>query len=357
MSQILVMFTGGTIGSKNNNGAISVNEAGSYHLIDAYMASPLKREADLETVQPMNILSENIVPSDWNTLIAAIRAVDQSSYDGIIVTHGSDTLAYSAALLSFALCDLTIPLVLVASNYPLGDERANGLSNFAAAVDFISEDAAPGVFVTYRNNKGETIVYLGSRIKQCESFTDQFDSPYSVPYGIMSGGRLVRHDHPFNPAHEELRARQPVSSPWLEGGEGIQSVMLYIRPFPGLNYTYYDFSRHKPKAVLHDLFHSGTANASGLDSHSLLQFARYCAEHGVDLYLCPLKDSSEAMYASSIRLLEAGAVFIENMSVEAALMKLTLAYSLPLGTEEIRAFIMEQPLFYEFVANHGKMSV
>ncbi|GLX70046.1 asparaginase [Paenibacillus glycanilyticus] len=357
MSQILVMFTGGTIGSKNNNGAISVNEAGSYHLIDAYMASPLKREVDLETVQPMNILSENIVPSDWNALIAAIRAVDQTKYDGIIVTHGSDTLAYSAALLSFVMSDLTIPLVLVASNYPLGDERANGLSNFAGAINLISEDAAPGVFVVYRNDKGESVVYLGSRITQCESFTDQFDSPYSVPYGMMAEGRLVRYDHPYNPTQEELRLRQPSGSPWVEDGEGIQPGMLYIRPFPGMSYSYYDFTVHKPKAVLHDLFHSGTANASGTDSYSLLRFAQYCAEHGVDLYLCPLKDKRDAMYASSIALLEAGAVFIENMSIEAALMKLTLAYSLPLGKEEIHAYVMEQPVFYEFVANRGKLGV
>lgn len=343
------MFTGGTIGSKNNSGTISVNEAGSYHLIDAYKASPQQREVSLETVQPLNLLSENIVPDDWNTLMSAISEVDLALYDGIIVTHGSDTLAYSAAMLSFLCCHSAIPIILVASNYPIDDVRSNGLSNFAAAIDFIAEDPIPGVFVVYRNDQGESVVYLGTRVTQAESFTDQLDSPYAVPFGRMNQGRLAVNKHPYNPTIEELRGRSLASSPWQAGGSGLQSGLLYIKPFPGIDYSYYNFSQHAPKAVLHDLYHSGTAGASAPGNHSLIRFAEHCAKHGVDLYLCPLKDRSEALYASSMKLLEAGVTFIENMSIEAALMKLTLAYSFLKDKASIHSFVMDNPIFYEMI--------
>ncbi|MFX3636434.1 MAG: asparaginase [Candidatus Pristimantibacillus sp.] len=351
MKKLLVMFTGGTIGSKNNEGTVSVNEAGSYYLIDAYIASPLKREVRLQTAQPLNILSENLVPDDWNILIRAINEVDKSLYDGIIVTHGSDTLAYTAAMLSYVCCNTTIPIVLVASNYPLDDARSNGLHNFASAINFIAQEGIPGVFVVYRNDKGESVVYLGSRITQALSFTDQFDSPYSLPYGEMIEGELSLYEHPYNPALQELRSRAAVPSPWSNESSALEAGLLYIKPFPGIDYSYYDFREREkaPKAILHDLYHSGTASANATGNHSLLRFAEFCAEHGVDLYLCPLKDSSEALYASSVSLLEAGVTFIENMSVEAALMKLTLAYSMYREKTDVQSFVMDTSLFYEFI--------
>ncbi|GGG73923.1 asparaginase [Paenibacillus radicis (ex Gao et al. 2016)] len=348
--KIAVFFTGGTIGSKNNNGTVSVHESGTYALIEAYGSLPNKRDVQFETAQPLNVLSENLVPDDWNVLMEALDGIDKTEYAGIIVTHGSDTLAYSAAMLSYLCCDTPVPIVLVAANYHLEDERSNGVSNFAAAIDLImSTDGAPGVFVVYRNDRNESLVYLGTRITQCESFTDQFGSPYDLPYGRVEQGRFITEAHPDNPTMEALRARERSYSPWGKRGSGkrVESGLLYIKPFTGIDYSFYDFSRRKPKAVLHDLYHSGTASANAPGNHSLLQFAQYCWEQGVDLYLCPLKDRTEAMYTSSVSLMEAGVVFIDNLSVEAALTKLTLAYSLFDSKEDIESFMWNTELFYE----------
>ncbi|WP_042168923.1 asparaginase [Paenibacillus gorillae] len=348
--KIAVLFTGGTIGSKNNNGTVSVHESGTYALLEAYGSLPDKRDVQFETAQPLNVLSENLVPEDWNTLMDALDRLDKAEYAGIIVTHGSDTLAYSAAMLSYLCCDSPVPIVLVAANYHLGDERSNGVSNFAAAIDFIMDTgSAPGVFVVYRNDRGESLVYLGTRITQCESFTDQFGSPYTLPYGRVEQGCFIPETHSDNPTLTALRARERTVSPWAERGSGkrIESGLLYIKPFTGIDYSFYDFSRRKPKAVLHDLYHSGTASANAPGNYSLLGFAEYCGEQGVDLYLCPLKDRTEAMYASSVSLMEAGVVFIDNLSVEAALMKLMLAYSLFDRKEDIESFMWNTELFYE----------
>ncbi|MFF2481190.1 asparaginase [Paenibacillus sp. NPDC058071] len=349
MKKIMVLFTGGTIGSKNDNGKVSVHDAGSYTLIEAYSSAGARGDVTFDTKQPLNLLSENLVPDDWNTLKTALDQIDLSEYDGVIVTHGSDTLAFSAAMISYLFADTARPIILVAANYPIGDPRSNGVANFAAAVDFIVGEGLPGVFVVYRDDKETMNVYLGTRITQAVSFTDQFGSPYELVYGEMKDGTFLPKVHPYNPQVEELRNRKPA-----EGGKAVRSAelragLLYIKPFTGLDYSYYRFDEHAPKAVLHDLYHSGTASANAPGGHSLLQFAEYCAAHGVDLYLCPLKDRSEALYASSVSLIEAGVVFIENMSAEATLMKLTLAYALFDTHEEVRRFVCDTPLFYEEV--------
>jgi L-asparaginase len=348
MKRLLVVFTGGTIGSKKQGAGIDVNQSGSYALIEAYNNCPLYRDdITLHAVQPLNLLSENITPDNWKSLAAAIRSVDLGAYDGVIVTHGSDTLAYSAAMMGYLFADTRVPIVLTASNYPLSDERSNGLRNFANAIDFIANDPVPGVFVLYENDQGEPLVYLGTRITQSVSFTDQFGSPYGVPYGMMTDRRFVWRAHAHNPKPEALTRPPAMRFGWEPETLVIDTNIVYIKPYPGLNYSYYNFAARPPKAVLHDLHHSGTACAIAEGPYSLPQFIARCLALGIDFYVCPIKDRSDARYSSSLRLIEAGATVIENMSIEAAVTKLMLAYGLYDSKDQAAAFVTGTSLYYE----------
>ena len=348
MKRLLVLFTGGTIGSKRQGEAINVNESGSYALIDAYRSGLLNRDDILlDSEQPLNILSENLTPADWRTLAGAVQAADRSVYSGIIVTHGSDTLAYTAAMLSFLFADIDIPLVLTASNYPLADKRSNGLRNFASSIDFIVTAACPGVFAVYENDRREPLVYLGTRINQCESFTDQFPSPYRLTFGEVADRSFVWSEAEGNPPLKSLREPQALPYRWAADSLKLSSDIVYIKPYPGLNYSHYAFGEHLPKAVLHDLHHSGTACAVEDAAYSLPRFIERCRSQGIDVYLCPIKDRSAALYSSSVALIEAGAVVIENMGIEAAMAKLMLAYGLYNDRSEAEQFVTGHNLYYE----------
>lgn len=347
---ILVIFTGGTIGSKKQEHAIDVYDSAGYELINLYRNLPGARNVALKTQQPLNILSENLIPDDWLTLISCLNEVDFASYRGIIITHGSDTIPYTAACISYVFRHAPIPIVLTASNYPLGHPQSNGLRNFANAIDFILDQPIPGVFAIFENALGESVVYLGTRMLQAEHFTDQFPSTYAVPFGHMKNQRFLRTEHKINPTIEQVAAsRQPR---WPVESVRFSSEILHIKPHPGLNYRYYDFSTHKPKAVLHDLFHSGTACAreTADQLYSLSRFTAYCQNHGVDLYICPIKNAAGDLYSSSVQLMEAGAIPIENTSVESALVKLMLAYGTIADRKDIAKFLEEPPLFFE---HHG----
>jgi len=317
--KILVIFTGGTIGSSKSNSIIDVNEATSFQLLESYRALPNGRAVEFDTQQPIYILSENLVPDDWHALLDALNAVNQSAYDGIIIAHGTDTLPYTSAAVSFAIQQYDIPVVLVASNYPLDDQRANGLRNFANAVDFIAEDVAAGVFVVLENNAGGSIVHLGSRLVEADPYTDDFDSIGGVVFGQMEDGSFIHNADPRNPGPEMLNSHKPAAL----GQVRFSSEVMLIKPFAGLNYDYFCFGEHKPKAVLHGLYHSGTANCSDDVSHSIKPFVVYCKEQGVDVYAAPIAQTDD-LYQSAKGLIDAGAKPVVGISQEAALVKLMM---------------------------------
>ncbi|MNZ85245.1 cytoplasmic asparaginase I [compost metagenome] len=250
-------------------------------------------------------------------------------------------------MLSYLFADIPIPLVLTASNYPLTDARSNGLRNFANAIDFAADAALPGVFVLYEDDKGTPLVYLGTRITQAVSFTDQYGSPYNVTYGRMVNRSFQWVEHEQNPQPQALKQQSASKLSWEPETLKIDDRVVYIRPYPGLNYSFYEFTANKPRAILHDLHHSGTACATPEGPYSLVAFIRRCREQGIDFYICPIRDRQAALYSSSLKLIEAGALVIENMSIEAALTKLMLAYGIYEESEKAAAFVTETTLYYE----------
>ena len=336
--RILVIFTGGTIGSTTSGNLIDVDSKATYRLLEAYRESPVARAVEFDSEQPIYILSENIVPDQWHDLLALIQGVDQARYDGIVIAHGTNTLSYSAAALSFGLTDCRLPVVLVSSNYTLDDPRANGLSNFSSAIDFIADCGAPGVFVVYRNNAGESVVHLGSRLMEALPFSDEFDSAGGLHFGWMRDGRFVANAHPCNPTPDELMAhRSPLSGELLFSPE-----VLLIRPFAGMNYDFFRFAGAKPRAVLHDLYHTGSANTLEDEScYSIRPFLAHCREEGVDVYVAPIA-ARQDIYVSTQKLVDAGAIPIEGVTLEAALVKLMLKYGSPAANLDIN-----RPIFFE----------
>ncbi|MDQ6992478.1 MAG: asparaginase domain-containing protein, partial [Mariprofundus sp.] len=281
--KILVMFTGGTIGSRKSGAVIDIDAVMPFHLLESYLAQPQAKAVEFDTNQPIFLLSENLSPDDWYLLLDALKAIDQSAYDGIIIAHGTDTLPYTSAVVSFGVQQCDIPIMFVSSDYPLDDERANGLVNFSHAVDFIADAVAPGIFVVFKNSDGESKVHLGSRLREADPYSDDFDSVNGVNFGTMKEGSFVYNDDARNISAVTLKQYDFSQRTGVLFG----SDVLYIQPFVGLNYEYFRFDLKKPKAVLHGLYHSGTGNSSDRQKHSIKTFLAYCESYGVAVYAAP----------------------------------------------------------------------
>lgn len=328
MKNILVVFTGGTIGSVATGGAINTSDTMSFKLIQLFEQNyEDHRQIHFDTIQPLRILSENLAPAAWKTLIAAIEAARPDQYDGIIVTHGTDTLAYTACALSYYFNALKIPMLLVSSDYPLDHPKANGLENFICAVEFILQINHAGVFVPYRNQQQTTQLHQGTRLACSLQLSGDFFSVQGKSYMQFENRRFSL----LNPSKQPTPSHIPLTADFSER-------ILMIKPYPGLDYS--RFNLDNADAVLHDLYHSGTACASLQwgENYSLVEFIKRCDKQNIPVYLAPAIKSADA-YQSTQTLMEQGAKTIWNMSIEAAYVKLLLAYGNFDNDQEIMAFI------------------
>ena len=258
--KILVIFTGGTIGSRENDGVISPDTQTKYTLIENY-----KRVygncVEFSFVEPYFLLSENLSADMLNTLVSTVCKNLEGGFDGIIVTHGTDTLQYSAAALSFAVGSDSLPIVMVSANYPLESPLSNGNANFAAAVDFIKSASGRGVFISYKN-KGETLKFHTPFA--CIAFGEADDSLYSLKgnfYAEYKDGKIHKNEKFENKNIQArgaftLKARSPI-------------LVIDAHPADNFNYSIEDY-----KAVILRPYHSGTLNTQNPDFVAFLKRAK-----------------------------------------------------------------------------------
>jgi len=276
MKKVLVIFTGGTIGSSVSAGVINTANTQAFKLLQQFQdADPQAQDIQFTPLQPLQILSENMAPVAWQILINAIESQDLAGYDGIIITHGTDTLAYTAAALSYYFNALKVPMLLVSSDYSLDDARANGLSNFRCAVEFIRQGIRAGVFVPYANQNQTMQVHHAARLTCSLQLSGDFYSVQNKPF--------MHYD---NQVFTQLDASLPAAS-GIKLSAKFSERIIMLKPYPGLNYA--NIKLERGDVILHDLYHSGTACASNEwgEQYSLVTFIERCTQHDVKVYLAP----------------------------------------------------------------------
>ena len=267
--KILVVFTGGTIGSTKNNGVISPDKSNSYLLLDLYRK--LDEQTEFVSVQPYTILSENLCGDNLNKLYDCICKNITPDIDGVIVTHGTDTLQYTSAFLSYAFGLKSIPIVVVSANYPLADERSNGLKNFVSAVDFIRENVESGVFTAYKNKGENPKIHRASRLIAHRCYDDNVFSVFNSFYG-----EIVEHSFVKNPVYSQLDDKINMNQNIKLGN---CSDVIRINPSVGMVYPVVS---DEIKAILLEGYHSGTLNTLSQD---FIDFCKSADDKNVPVFL------------------------------------------------------------------------
>lgn len=270
--KILFLFTGGTIGSTASGAYIGIDSDKPYLLLQQYE----KRYGInflYETAAPYTALSENNTGDTLRLLCEAVRDRLADGFDGIVVMHGTDTLQYSAAALSYTLADVKIPVVLVSSNEPIESPTANGLANLHGAIPFIREVGTAGVFVSYQNQGEDLKIHRGTRLLASPAFSDAVYSIYDSFYGSFpTDGCFLK-----NPACREL----PDSAEALPttGLTANCDEILRVLPYPGNPYPTIPAG---VRYILHDSYHSGTVNTA---SPAAIDFFEQAKARGVRVFL------------------------------------------------------------------------
>ncbi|HEX7257781.1 MAG TPA: Glu-tRNA(Gln) amidotransferase subunit GatD [Nitrososphaeraceae archaeon] len=201
LPKIALISTGGTIASKidyRTGGVTSVLSAK-----DLYASIPeLSLYASIDTEILFNEYSENIGPTQWN-LIAnkIIDKINSGIYDGIVISHGTDTMSYTAAALSFALQDLPIPVILVGAQRSSDRPSSDASSNLIASVIFATQLDYSGVFVSMHGSISDEQIHchLGTRVrKNHTSKRDAFKSIDISPIAVVKEDQVEIQKIPSN---------------------------------------------------------------------------------------------------------------------------------------------------------------
>lgn len=348
--KIKVIFTGGTISSDNTSEGITVDDKNyvNKQLIQNYNNITSNQQVDFEISQPINVLSENMSFKDINLLLCELKNTRFSDFDGIIITHGTDTLAYTSNFLSILLAGISIPVVLVSSNFILSNENSNGLDNFIGAVNFIKELKYSGVYAVYKNDENKTILYLGSRLTQCSNLTNRFSSTTGIDFGELRDGFFIPLENRINPTEKDIAEKITTDEMLLFKINRLLPCVMLINPYTGIDYS--NFSPGAEiKAILHTLYHAGTAPVSGENTNSIISFYKTCEEKEIDFYISPLESQLKENYSTTKQMLNSGIKPMYDISSEMSYAKLVIAYS----SEDLilRNRILMDNVFFEKVLN------
>ena len=262
--KITLITTGGTIGTAEAEGVRRLRKDPAKALLDAYEAVYGKEEWRIVSALPA--LSENNGGARITEITELTAAALEEGCDGVIVTHGTDTLQYTAAALRYAFGADCAPVVLVSASDPIDDPNTNALYNMRVAINFIAS-----------GQRGVKVAYIDS--KTCNGLRK---SNIKEPeFGIFDADRLSAHEA-FSDVFSELGSATgfPAAGVYRKGVKLIDGTVMRISVYPGMTYPR-EFSSSL-RAVVLECYHSGTLRTVGEDFDSFLAEVR---AGGIEVFL------------------------------------------------------------------------
>ena len=325
--KILVIMTGGTICSSVNDKNERFSDARNVRIINEFKNSGSEFSwVEFESVAALDILSENMTIDTWNVLLDAFRKVEWQKYCGVIVLHGTDTLAYTASLLSLVLCGCGVPVMCVSAQLPLWESGTNGHDNFRMAAELIMKGIAPNVYAVYRNCDGNIYVHYGAHLLQCKNYSNDFSS-----FDMMTADEAISRAQGFK-----------TDGMLIGSFERLMPCVMYISPYVGLDYS--ALCLDGVRAVVHATYHSNTVcvdrtgGEGGITDFSALSLLKRCRVHSIPFILAPC-DGNAYAYESTGDALRNGAGYASGVTLETAYVKALVGCALGFDGEKLCKFM------------------
>lgn len=313
-NSVLIIYTGGTIGMKKDP---VTNALSPFDLEELMVEVPELNKFDINistyTFDPI-IDSSDIQPENWSMLAQLIRE-NYSLYDGFVVLHGTDTMAYSASALSFMLKNLNKPVIFTGSQIPIGEIRTDGKENLITAVEIAGSKCngkaiVPEVAIYFHNH-----LLRGNRTTKFSS--EHLNAFKSINYPPLAEvGIGINYNTPY------IRKTEDYSSP-LRIATDVCSEIVVIELYPGMS-----------TAVLHSILNIegikgaiiksyGSGNAPS--NSSFIDELKMAIDRGIvilNVTQCKAGSVNMSLYATGQTMSEIGVIPGFDMTTEAAVSKL-----------------------------------
>ncbi len=320
--KICLLHTGGTIGMTRSEHGYTTKEGHLKEMLGSISDLHVDGMPSYELHELAPLLdSSNMAVSEWNRIGSKIYEL-YDMYDGFVVLHGTDTMAYTASSLSFMFENLDKPIILTGSQIPLCEVRSDGRDNLITSV-----------IIAAAGRVKEVCLYFGGKLLRGNRATKMsadgliaFDSPNITP--LAEAGINIR----YLPTPPPPAASGRFSfSPFSEVPIGVLKI------FPGINFSLFDaVITQKLRGIVLETFGAGNIPGEG---NALIPIIRSAFSAGAVITVCsqcPQGTVSLGAYAASSQLVDAGAVSGYDMTTEAAVAKLYYLFSKGYGKEEIK---------------------
>jgi L-asparaginase len=312
MSSILIIYTGGTIGmirDEQTGILLPFDFEGIYDQMPILKKLPF--QLDFHSFDPL-FDSSNVNPDFWIRLATIIES-SYEQYDGFVVLHGSDTMAYSASALSFMLENLNKPVIFTGSQLPLGEIRTDGRENFLTAIEIAGakeEDTpiVPEVCIYFENQ-----LLRGNRtVKYNAEFFQAFVSGNYPTLADVGINIKFNKNHILKPNFKKLKVHKQ-----------LDDKMGIVKLYPGMsNETLkVSFSCKGLRAMIIETFGSGNAPTDP----SFLNILKTAIGNGIliiNVTQCMTGSVNQGRYETSMELEKIGVISGRDMTTEAAVTKL-----------------------------------
>ena len=321
--KICILYTGGTIGMVPTDRGYAPKKGYFRSLLDEIVQLRYEEMPQWDLVEFDPLLdSSDISVEEWNSMGEAI-ASRYEDYDGFVILHGTDTMAYSASALSFMLEGLAKPVIFTGSQIPMCQVRSDGRDNLINSLLIASQGVANEVCIFFAGK-----LIRGNRAtKTSADDLIAFTSPNYPP--LASVGIDIRYSKralnmPIQAGEFHLRPLKKVP-------------IAVLKLFPGMRFDLFEPLVTKDmKAVILEAFGSGNIPTRNQD---LIESMRRATENGSLIAVCSQCYAGTARlgaYAASGDLQDFGAVSCLDMTTEAAVAKLYYLFSLDKSDEALR---------------------
>ncbi len=325
--RVLIIYTGGTIGMKKTENGYA---PAAGFLREALLSIDDMRRPELPSWEliEMNPLldSSNVAFVQWNE-IAGLVFDNYDDYDGFVILHGTDTMAYTASALSFILDGLDKPVVLTGSQIPLSELRSDGRENLLSSILIASEGIAREVSLCFSGR-----LLRGNRaMKMSADGLMAFDSP-NYPH-LAEVGINIR----YNEGALSLSPKKQVEGSKLVLRPFVNVPIGVLKIFPGMQFGLFEeIMTERLSGIVLETF--GAGNIPMADKE-LLPIIKRAFSSGAVITVCsqcPGGTVSLGTYETSRGLKGAGAVSGYDMTTEAAVAKLYHLFSLGIAPARVK---------------------